>query len=153
MIGFKRITGDDLRLKHETEILAAKSPEIDEVQNSQDEAIAAIYEELVALLFDENGDPAVILTEDNVAEICKKQIDKAVANKVNTAVKKTKAEILEEVQRMIDENAAQAAQDDANVEDEEKVEDDSETPQEGEETPQDEPQDEENNDEEVNGND
>ena len=148
MIGFKRITGDDLRLKHETEILAAKSPEIDEVQNSQDEAIAAIYEELVALLYDENGEPVVILTEEAVSEICEKQINKAGANKGNTAVQKAKTEILEEVARMIDERIPEESQDDENVGDEETVEENSETPESGSDESQD-----GNTDEEVNGND
>lgn len=108
MIEMKQIKEDYLRVKHEAEILAAKSPETDLVQNSQDEAIAAIYEMVLALFTDENGDPLTILSEAAITEICKKQIDKSVANKVNTTVKKAKTEIVEEITALIDQKIADA---------------------------------------------
>lgn len=105
MIGFKSYTDDDLRNRHAVEVLGHKSEEVDVVQLEQDEAIAAIYEELIGLLYTETGSPVEMVDIATVTETCKDLINKAVANKVNTAVKKAvdamkealKAEIIEEL--------------------------------------------------------
>lgn len=151
MIGFKSYTDDDLRNRHAVEVLGHKSEEVDVVQLEQDEAIAAIYEELIGLLYTETGEPVEMIDIATVTETCKDLINKAVANKVNTAVKKAvdamkealKAEIIEELTAADAETVeepSEGAQEADNGEGEETVEQTEETSEGGSE-PSEEPTD------------
>lgn len=160
MIEVKHFTDDDLRVKHNVEVLGHKADEVDTVQLEQDEAIAAIYEEFIGLLFNEEGEPVEMVDRETVVQTCKDLIDKAVARKVNTAVKKAvddfketlKAEILEEIsvgvtitddgQVIVDgeetaEGGSEEPQEGESVEDEETVDSTEETSEEAAEPSQD----------------
>ena len=141
---------DDLRVRHVAEVLEHKAEEIDVIQLEQDEAIAELFEQIIETLTDENGDPVVIMTESEVEAICNRRIDRAVANKVNTAIRRAKTELMSEILAELNGNNAQDAEDEPE-DNEETPEDNDNELNDGEPQDEDTPE-EENNNEEVESN-
>lgn len=93
----RKLKDDALRVKHEAEVALHKTVEREEVQNEQDEAIAALYEEFLSLIPDDDAEAIEILSRDDVKEVCKDLISHSVTQKVNAAVEKVVPDIVAKV--------------------------------------------------------